>query len=71
MNSSKEGMTLEQQKQKFEVVSSYKPSGDQPGAIEALAKGTDAFRRYRFRKDLYHGKGNRKNSAADHCARAQ
>ena len=41
MNSSKEGMTLEQQKQKFEVVSSYKPSGDQPGAIEALAKGIE------------------------------
>lgn len=49
--------------EKFELVSSYQPTGDQPQAIETLVKGVergdplpDPAGCYRQRKDLYHGK---------------
>ena len=48
---------------KFEVVSPYQPSGDQPEAIAALAEGIEnggagAAGRHRFRQNLYHGQGH-------------
>ena len=33
---------------KFQVVSDYKPTGDQPQAIEKLAKGKEIKTLYRF-----------------------
>ena len=32
--------------EKFELVSDYKPSGDQPKAIEALVKGLNEHKKY-------------------------
>ena len=50
---------------KFEVVSPYQPSGDQPEAIAALAEGIEnglkeqvLAGRHRLRQDLYHGQGH-------------
>ena len=50
---------------KFEVVSPYQPSGDQPEAIDALAAGIEnglkeqvLVRRHRLRQDLHHGQGH-------------
>ena len=45
---------------RFKLVSEYKPSGDQPEAIEALANGVnwDPAGRHRLRKDLHHGVGD-------------
>ncbi len=42
----------------FDLVSKYKPSGDQPSAIEKLVKGinegrTSTFRCNRYRKNIY------------------
>ena len=44
---------------KFQLVSDYKLSGDQPEAVDALVKRherADPYGRYRFRQDLYYGK---------------
>ena len=46
----------------FELVSEYKPMGDQPQAIDKIAGGFldgkkhDAFGSNWFRQNLYHGK---------------
>ena len=46
----------------FELVSEYKPTGDQPQAIEPCQRlqgrqpVPDASRRHWFRKDFYYGK---------------
>ena len=39
----------------FKLVSDYRPSGDQPQAIEGLVNGVNLG----LREDLYHGLGNR------------
>ena len=41
--------------EKFELVSSYQPTGDQPQAIETLVEGVERGDRWQ-RQDLYHGK---------------
>ena len=48
---------------KFQLVSDYKLSGDQPEAVDALVKGIESgmreqtlMGRYWFRQDLYYGK---------------
>ena len=52
--------------EKFELVSSYQPTGDQPQAIETLVEGVErgdrcqTAGRYWQRQDLYHGKCDRK-----------
>ena len=50
---------------KFKLVSDYKPSGDQPQAIEALTNGVNWGLREQtllgvtgLRQDLYHGLGH-------------
>lgn len=52
----------------FKLVSDYKPTGDQPKAIDYLVKGIEDGKKYQTllgvtgsRKNLYHGKYNRKN----------
>ena len=53
----------------FKLHSEYKPTGDQPQAIEYLSKGIEAGKKYQTllgvtgsRKNIYNGKYNRKNS---------
>ena len=49
---------------KFQVVSDYTPSGDQPQAIASLAQGVELglnehpFWGDRLRQNLYHGQGH-------------
>ena len=50
---------------KFQVVSDYKPTGDQPQAIDYLVKGINEGKKYQTllgvtgsRKNLYNGKYN-------------
>ncbi len=53
----------------FRLVSDYKPTGDQPQAIDYLVKGINEGKKYQTllgvtgsRKNLYNGKYNSKNS---------
>ena len=58
----------------FKLVSEYKPTGDQPQAIEYLSNGIKNGKKFQTllgvtgsRKDLYNGKYNRKSSKAHPC----
>ena len=62
---------------RFVLHSEYKPTGDQPQAIESIVngiksgkKGADAARSYRLRQNIYHGKRDRKGAASHACAGA-
>jgi len=53
----------------FELVSEYKPTGDQPQAIEYLVKGLNKGEKFQTllgvtgsRKNFYNGKYNRKSA---------
>ena len=53
----------------FKLVSNYKPTGDQPQAIEYLSKGINEGKKYQTllgvtgsRKDFYNGKYNWKST---------
>ncbi len=52
----------------FKLVSDYKPTGDQPQAIDYLVKGINEGKKYQTllgvtgsRKNIYNGKYNSKN----------
>ena len=52
----------------FKLVSEYKPTGDQPQAIEYLSKGIKEGKKFQTllgvtgsRKNIYYGKYNRKS----------
>lgn len=56
----------------FELVSEYKPTGDQPQAIEYLVKGLNEGKKFQTllgvtgsRKNFYNGKYNRKSAKTD------
>lgn len=56
----------------FKLVSDYKPTGDQPQAIEYLAKGIEEGKKFQTllgvtgsRKNFYNGKYNRKSTKAN------
>ena len=56
----------------FKLVSDYKPTGDQPKAIEYLSKGIEQGKKFQTllgvtgsRKNLYHGKYHRKSPKTD------
>ena len=58
----------------FNLVSDYKPTGDQPKAIEYLSNGIKEGKKYQTllgvtgsRKDFYNGKYNPKSSKANTC----
>ena len=58
----------------FKLHSDYKPTGDQPQAIEKLSKGIlegkkfqTPSRSYGFRKNFYYGKYNRKSAQTNSC----
>ena len=58
----------------FKIHSEYKPTGDQPEAIEYLSKGIKEgkkfqtlLRRNRKRKNFYNGKYNRKSTKTNTC----
>ena len=62
----------------FELVSEFKPAGDQPQAIAELIEGLrrgeqrpGAARRHRLGQDLHHGARHRQRAAADADPRAQ
>lgn len=62
----------------FKLVSDYKPTGDQPNAIEYLSKGIEDGKKYQTllgvtgsRKNLYNGKYNRKNTETNSCFSTQ
>ena len=55
----------------FKLVSNYKPTGDQPQAIEYLSKGIESGKKFQTllgvtgsRKNIYNGKYNSKSSKA-------
>ncbi len=56
----------------FKLVSEYKPTGDQPQAIEYLSNGIKEGKKFQTllgvtgsRKNIYNGKYNRKSSEAN------
>lgn len=56
----------------FKIHSDYKPTGDQPQAIEYLSKGIMEGKKFQTllgvtgsRKNIYNGKYNRKSSKAN------
>lgn len=56
----------------FKLVSNYKPTGDQPQAIEYLSKGIQEGKKFQTllgvtgsRKDLHNGKYYRKSTKAN------
>lgn len=56
----------------FELVSKFKPTGDQPEAIEYLSNGINQGKKFQTllgvtgsRKNLYNGQYNRKSSEAN------
>ena len=56
----------------FNLISNYKPTGDQPQAIEYLSKGIKEGKKYQTllgvtgsRKNFYNGKYNSKSSKAN------
>ena len=56
----------------FKLVSKFKPTGDQPQAIEYLSKGVKEGKKFQTllgvtgsRKNIYNGKYNRKNAKAN------
>ncbi len=58
----------------FKLVSEYKPTGDQPKAIEYLSKGIEQGKKFQTllgvtgsRKNLYNGKHNSKCAKANTC----
>ena len=58
----------------FKLVSKYKPTGDQPQAIEYLSKGIEEGKEFQTllrvtgsRKNFHNGKYNRKNTKANSC----
>lgn len=62
----------------FKLVSDYKPTGDQPKAIDYLVKGIERGEKYQTllgvtgsRKNIYNGKYNRKNTETNSCFSTQ
>ena len=58
----------------FKLVSEYKPTGDQPQAIEYLVKGIKEGKKFQTllgvtgsRKNIYNGKYNWKGSKTNTC----
>ena len=58
----------------FKLVSSYKPTGDQPEAIEYLSNGIKSGKKFqtllgvtRKRKNIYHGKYNKQSTKTNSC----
>ena len=58
----------------FKLVSDFKPTGDQPQAIDYLVKGINQGKKFQTllgvtgsRKNLYYGKYNRKSAEANSC----
>ena len=59
----------------FKIHSEYQPTGDQPKAIEYLAKGIEEGKKFQTllgvtgsRKDLHNGKYYPKSTKANSCA---
>ena len=58
----------------FELVSNYKPTGDQPQAIEYLSNGIKEGKKFQTllgvtgsRKNIHYGKYNSKNTKTNAC----
>ena len=62
----------------FKLHSEYKPTGDQPKAIEYLVNGINTGKKFQTllgvtgsRKNLYNGKYNRKSTKTNSCFSTQ
>lgn len=62
----------------FNLVSDYKPTGDQPKAIEYLSKGIEEGKKFQTllgvtgsRKNFYNGQYNSKSTEANTCSSTQ
>ena len=62
----------------FKLVSNYKPTGDQPEAIEYLSNGIKEGKKFQTllgvtgsRKNFHNGKYNRKSTKTNTCTRTQ
>lgn len=58
----------------FKLVSKYKPTGDQPEAIEYLSKGIEEGKKFQTllgvtgsRKNIYNGEYNSKDTKTNTC----
>ena len=58
----------------FKLISDYKPTGDQPQAIEYLSKGIEEGKKFQTllgvtgsRKNFYNGKYNSKSAKTNTC----
>lgn len=58
----------------FKLVSNYKPTGDQPQAIEYLSNGIESGKKFQTllgvtgsRKNIYNGKYNSKSTKTNTC----
>ena len=58
----------------FKLQSNYKPTGDQPEAIEYLSKGIESGKKFQTllgvtgsRKNIYYGKYHRKSTKTNTC----
>ena len=58
----------------FKLVSNYKPTGDQPEAIEYLSNGIKEGKKFQTllgvtgsRKNIHYGKCNRKSTKTNSC----
>ncbi len=58
----------------FKLVSNYKPTGDQPEAIEYLSNGIKEGKKFQTllgvtgsRKNIHYGKYNRKSTKTNSC----
>ena len=63
-----------EEKNMFKLHSDYKPTGDQPKAIEYLSKGIQEGKKFQTllgvtgsRKNFYNGKYNRKSTETNTC----
>ena len=64
----------QREKNMFNLVSEYKPTGDQPKAIEYLSKGIEEGKKFQTllgvtgsRKNFYNGKYNSKSTKTNTC----
>ena len=62
----------------FQLISDYKPTGDQPKAIEYLSKGIEEGKKFQTllgvtgsRKNFYNGKYNSKSTKTNSCFSTQ
>lgn len=67
-------LSIIKEEEMFQLVSEYKPTGDQPKAIEILSKGIEEGKKFQTllgvtgsRKNVYYGKYHTKSAKTNPC----